>query len=298
MTFTKLFSSITESTIWRESDHTRIVWITMLAMANKNGFVFASVPGLADRARVPLEAAVMALERFQQPDEWSRTKEFEGRRIEPVDGGWRLLNYHKHRAIWDEEDRREYHREYMRKYRRECGVKNVKECEPCKGPLKEAEADSRSISIKVKVSGASRIPENFIPKDEHYSIAAELGVNCEMEFIKFRDYFLGLSGSKAVKRDWDATLRNWLRNSVNFGGRSSGQEPSKTKQRISENRRNILIGLGISPNVGSVRAGNGAGSPAGGDPTMVRDVQGCEPGNPRSSLQELLESRKVLPKAR
>lgn len=67
-------------------------------------------------------------------------------------------------------------------------------------------------------SKATKIPENFIPKDGHYAIAAELGINCEMEFQKFRDYYLGVSGSKAVKRDWDATLRNWLRNSVNYGG--------------------------------------------------------------------------------
>ncbi len=33
MAYTKLFHSIVTSTIWRETDPTRIVWITMLALA-------------------------------------------------------------------------------------------------------------------------------------------------------------------------------------------------------------------------------------------------------------------------
>ena len=48
--YSKLFSEICDSTIWREPDHVRIVWITMLAKANKHGEVMASIPGLADAA--------------------------------------------------------------------------------------------------------------------------------------------------------------------------------------------------------------------------------------------------------
>jgi hypothetical protein len=113
ITFTKLFTSITESTIWREDDHTRIVWITMLAMADRNGRVFASIPGLADRARVPVESAEKALQRFQSPDRYSRTPDHEGRRIEVIDGGWRLLNHAKYRELRDEEAIKESKRKYI-----------------------------------------------------------------------------------------------------------------------------------------------------------------------------------------
>ena len=241
----------------------------MLAMANKNGFVFASVPGLADRARVPLEAAVMALERFQQPDEWSRTKEFDGRRIEPVDGGWRLLNYQKHRSIRDEEDRREYMRLLMRKKRKSVS-KNVSNVSHSKPPLAQAEAEAEAEADKVKVSlrkakQATLISDEFIPKDEHYSLAAELGINCDMEFQKFRDHFLGVGGPKAYKRDWDATLRNWLRNSLRFGGRTNGREPTKAEQRVINSRRNILIALGDIPTPGASSAGVSVGDPTGPD---------------------------------
>ena len=113
MTYTKLFSSITESTLWAEDDHTRIVWITMLAMADRYGRVWASVPGLAHRARVPLESAERAIVKLLGPDKHSRTKDFEGRRIAEIDGGWKLLNFLKYKAIRDQESILEAKRKYI-----------------------------------------------------------------------------------------------------------------------------------------------------------------------------------------
>lgn len=115
--FVKLFGSILDSTIWRESHQTVRVWITLLAMADARGEVSASVPGLADRAKVTLDECLEALERFRSPDQWSRTKEYEGRRIEDIDGGWRILNYLSYRAERDEERRREYRRDWMQEKR-------------------------------------------------------------------------------------------------------------------------------------------------------------------------------------
>ena len=113
MTFTKLFSSITESTVWCEPDRVRLVWITMLAMADSRGRIWASVPGLANRARVPLEDAEDAIQRFLGPDKYSRTPDHDGRRIEVIDGGWRLLNHEKYRAIRDVEAVKESKRRYI-----------------------------------------------------------------------------------------------------------------------------------------------------------------------------------------
>lgn len=113
-TYTKLFSSITASTIVSEPLATRWLWVTMLAMADQNGDVFGSVPGLARIANIELPACEAALDRFKAPDEWSRTKDNEGRRIVEIDGGWRLLNHGKYRAIRDPADRREYMRDHMR----------------------------------------------------------------------------------------------------------------------------------------------------------------------------------------
>jgi hypothetical protein len=117
VTFTKLFSSITESTVWCEPSDIRIVWITMLAMSDRHGRVWGSIPGLANRAQVPVESARIALQVFLSPDPDSRTKDHDGRRIREIDGGWALLNHGKYRAIRDEEERKAYKAAKEREYR-------------------------------------------------------------------------------------------------------------------------------------------------------------------------------------
>ena len=116
--YTKLFSSILASTVWNEPNETRIVWITLLAMADRNGIAEGSVPGLAVFARLPLDATRIALERLMAPDEDSRSKEQDGRRIEVVEGGWRLVNHSKYRAKMGADERREYVKLKQREYRR------------------------------------------------------------------------------------------------------------------------------------------------------------------------------------
>jgi hypothetical protein len=107
MAYTKLFNSIITSTIWSEDDQTRIIWITMLAIADKNGEVQGSIPGLARIAGVPVEACRSAITKFLSPDVDSRTKDDEGRRIELIDGGWHLLNHSKYRDMASDADRAE-----------------------------------------------------------------------------------------------------------------------------------------------------------------------------------------------
>ena len=80
----------------------------MLAMADKNGVVEASIPGLADMARITVDECNASLIKLSSPDQYSRTPEFEGRRIEAVDGGFRLLNHAKYRAKMGADERREY----------------------------------------------------------------------------------------------------------------------------------------------------------------------------------------------
>lgn len=115
--YTKLFGSIVASTIWREPHQVRIVWITMLALANKAGIVEASIPGLADLARVTVPECEEALKALSSPDEYSRTKDHEGRRITEVDGGWAVLNHAKYRAKMGADERREYLTEKKREAR-------------------------------------------------------------------------------------------------------------------------------------------------------------------------------------
>jgi len=115
--YTKLFSEILDSTVWEEAHPTRIVWITMLAMRDQYHKVSASVPGLARRAIVTLEECEAALDTLSSPDPHSRTTDFEGRRIEKIDGGWLILNAEKYRKRMNEDERREAKRLWIREKR-------------------------------------------------------------------------------------------------------------------------------------------------------------------------------------
>lgn len=122
----------------------------MLAMADRKGRVWAAIPGLASRAKVSIEETESALKRFQAPDKYSRTQDFEGRRIEEIDGGWRLLNHAKYRSIRDEEERRAYKTAKQREYRSKVDTVD-KNGQPCTGVDSgghnaEAEAYAESIN--------------------------------------------------------------------------------------------------------------------------------------------------------
>lgn len=117
MSYTKLDSSIIASTVWMGSLELKAVWITMLAMKNERHIFEGSVPGLAKLAGVSLEQCEVALHTLLSPDQHSRSKEFEGRRIEAVDGGWVILNGPKYREKNRSIGRTDYMREAKRRQR-------------------------------------------------------------------------------------------------------------------------------------------------------------------------------------
>lgn len=195
--YTKLFSSITTSTIWQEDNDTRIVWITMLAISDANGYVAASVPGLANAANVTLERCIEAIEKLSGPDKWSRTKEFDGRRITEADGGWVLLNHAKYRAIRDAEDRREQTRAAMQRMRKRKAVSksdNSEQCESREPPLAQAEASAKAKAIDQEhVQQAARLVyQNPPPKPK------------AVRFSEFWDAYPVKKGRADAEAKWKA----------------------------------------------------------------------------------------------
>lgn len=142
--YTKLFNSILASTIWEEDNATRIVWITLLAMADKLGVADGSVPGIASLARVKIEDCRRALLKLQAPDRDSRSDEYDGRRIKKIEGGWLILNHEKYRAKVDDDERREYLRVKKAESRRR--LSEVNKCQPPSMMSTQAEADQKQIN--------------------------------------------------------------------------------------------------------------------------------------------------------
>lgn len=235
VTFTKLFASITESTVWCEPDSTRIVWITMLAMADSKGRVWASIPGLANRARVTVQQVENALITFKSPDHYSRTPDNEGRRVEDIDGGWRLLNHEKYRGIRDEESIKESKRRYINERRKaEKSVENVEQkilqsnsVELCRY---NAEADTEAYTDKTKPkvksvgASATRLPADWTPSDAEIDYCKTQRPDLIVEKVveNFSDYWHAKGGAAARKVDWSATWRSWVRNEKAVNQRVNG----------------------------------------------------------------------------
>lgn len=116
--WTPLFSRLViASSVWQESKEVKILWVTMLAIVGKDSVVEASVPALANLAGLTVHETDGALEVLLSPDEYSNSKEMEGRRIVVVEGGWRLINHGKYRALASREGRKQQLREAQVRYR-------------------------------------------------------------------------------------------------------------------------------------------------------------------------------------
>jgi len=126
MNWTKLFNTIITSSVWQADDTTRLVWITMLATKDSNGIVEASIVGLAHIARVSMEDCEKAIHILESPDPYSRTKTKDGRRIEKVPGGWKVINH----VMYREKGRSVGRREYLRQKQAERRVRQKQQCQP------------------------------------------------------------------------------------------------------------------------------------------------------------------------
>ncbi|MES1188660.1 MAG: DnaT-like ssDNA-binding domain-containing protein [Myxococcales bacterium] len=76
-----------------------MVWITMLAMADQDGHVEASVGGLTRRANVTREECEQALSVLSSPDPDDKSGVDDGRRIRKVGRGWSITNHRQYREM-------------------------------------------------------------------------------------------------------------------------------------------------------------------------------------------------------
>lgn len=115
--YTKLFGDLITSTIWQEDNNCRVLWITMLALKDKDHVCRATVPALAKICGITNDECEKYLKKFQDPDHYSRNKANEGRRIEACDGGWAILNGEHYQDRLSKEDRRQQVARAVAKFR-------------------------------------------------------------------------------------------------------------------------------------------------------------------------------------
>lgn len=207
--FTKLHSTIINSSVWDEPDSVRIVWITLLAMSDALGFVESSLGGLAHQARKSREDTTEALTRLESPDPDSKNPDHDGRRIKRVEGGWMILNYvlYRERAELSDDPEAAATRERVRKHRERKRQERYNALHPVT-PASASVSDSALLEGIVKGrNGEHPTIEQAVAYGGTIGLPA---VECE----KMVDYYSsnGWRVGKNPMKSWEGALRNWKRN--------------------------------------------------------------------------------------
>lgn len=160
--YNKLFSKILDSSIWLETDSTRIIWLTLIASMDEDGFCpFAAVGNLAQRAIVSIEKTKEAIDILESPDKESGDPSNGGRRIERVNGGWVVLNAGKYRdmvtkAIIQEQTRKRV-ADFRERKRNECVTQgNATVTTGNENPKNVTQSRALSISIEEQKPSARK----------------------------------------------------------------------------------------------------------------------------------------------
>jgi hypothetical protein len=173
----------------------------LLAKARADGIARVAPSVVASRLGIPVKDCAAAFDILQSPDPESRSLDHEGRRIERVDGGWKILNYNKYRSKRDADSRREQTREATRRWRDRAAageppVSTGEQCEP-----KQKQKQKQSTSVVGSV-----VPTSSNPVEPSRALARATPVEAEV-----------VSWSRQACDDWIAR----------FGGTAPGGQIGK-----------------------------------------------------------------------
>lgn len=252
--YNRLFTKILDSSIWLEKDTTRIVWITLLAAMDEDGFAaFSCNENLSRRANVPMERLVEALNVLESPDAYNPNDEYEGRRIEKVPNGWLVLKAPVYRSMMSREIQREQTRIRVAEHRaKQKPVTNktlqnvtnvtVTPQSRAKQSTSEEEAKKKSLSLK-------RRPESF---EKVLEYGKERGAS-----VEDCTYYWDQQEAGGWKRggepiaDWKASFRTWQVNGFwknkgsQYGSNSKhSTDSSQSSGTLNEGKHHLYKGVG------------------------------------------------------
>ena len=229
MGYVPLFDHLTTGTLYGKWPDIGL-WPVLLSMADKHGKIDVTPQFIAGVTGLGVDEVTACIQRFCSEDEFSRTRTDGGRRLEPISWdrawGWRVVNHaayrEKARLLAKDQARTNSGVDAERK-------RASRERPPLSPevPLSDADADAYSDSDseesknsekrkKTHAARAIALPEDF-DLNEDRKVYAEKNlpnVNTKELFSAFRDYHLS-KGTTA--KDWAASWRMWVRNSLKFG---------------------------------------------------------------------------------
>jgi hypothetical protein len=237
--YTPLFKSLINSTVWQESQSTKVVWITILALKNRKGIIESSIPGLARASGTTIQECEESLKVLMSPDLYSRTKDFDGRRIEEVDGGWIVLNHEKY--CQKARSRADYYREYRARNIEKPAQPVAQQVETHCNRLRnigaipiciDVDVDIAKDKVKDKDKEEKKLFLDFVYlKDSEYdSLVKEFGEEVVIE--KIRELNAGI-GSKGYKyKSHYHTILSWH-------NKNTKKDKEKTSGRIGKTVENV-----------------------------------------------------------
>lgn len=159
-----------------------------------------------------------------------------------VDGGWQIRDYADHQDTRAEVEARRERARIAGSSGGKAKAANVKRpaskplSNPSSGSLPETETERDKDSLpngreSVAAKRGSRLTPEWKPTQETIDkIRTEHpSVDLKAEHEAFTDYWIAQPGQKGVKLDWDATWRNWMRNTAK---RARPVKPTPTERAM------------------------------------------------------------------
>lgn len=235
-TFIPLMSSTIRSSLWSLSGDCIKVFLTLALEAGPDGVVIASIDGIRRIVDLPIDSVKAHIVTLESPDEHSKdiARGGDGRRLERVSGGWRVVNMDWYRAEarrqaelfrkrkwWDEKG--DAARRDARRTETETETEMDQEIPP-----KPPEGERAVVSPKPrsrKTKAALPLPADWAPTKSHVAYAKEHGLDLAAEVKAFRLWSDGQD-----RPSWNGTFATRLSNSVAFG-RGPKATPGKVRER-------------------------------------------------------------------
>ena len=116
----KIFDSMYEGTLYGHWQAI-VTFQQMIVLADADGVVDMTPQAIAARTSIPLEIIQAGIKVLEAPDQYSRTPDEDGKRIELLDEhrpwGWHIVNHEKYKNLRDADEIRAQNRERQQRFR-------------------------------------------------------------------------------------------------------------------------------------------------------------------------------------
>jgi hypothetical protein len=217
------------------------VWLVLLALQQRGGIIDAHPSYIATISGLPQADIEAAIKRFCEPDPASRTADFDGRRLEPIEGagfGWRVLNHRKYqekarKQAFDSQRVADGRNAERMTERRETRADPTRPAQTRADPPSYSNSNSNKEKTRTPATrGARNCPDSFVITDEMRAWAATEcpDIDLDRETATFKDYTFA-----SAKTDWLKTWRNWMRKAKPINGTRPTRYEELRKRAVAWN---------------------------------------------------------------